>query len=171
MKMTKQELKAAKDRWKLAGQRTIDIYKHVGCLATHFAGLEIELQELNSKLLQKVIPPNCNTNLSKMSFKQQADLLNKLAHNVTDDQELLDEVQSICRGLKRAAAQRNDVIHSSWIAYTGDEYGQHKARKYDDKPTIIRHTISPTVQIDECTKTVNDLLSDLLVIECRLLEI
>lgn len=157
------------DRLKEASDRTIDIYTHVGYLSTNFAGLELTLLKLTAKITNPVEPEHEEKNLSQLSFSQT---VKKFIENVKihlSNSDAVTEAASLKIRLNKAALDRNDIIHSSWIAYTKGDYGQHRARiKKENNPTTQLHKNNPVNHIDEVTDSIYGLIFDLACFEDRI---
>jgi hypothetical protein len=157
------------DRLKEANDRTIEIYTHVGNLSTHFAGLELTLLKLTAKITNPLKPKHEEKNLSQLSFSQT---IKKFIENVKihlSDSDTVTEAESLAIRLNNAAIDRNDIIHSSWIACTKGDYGQHRARiKKEHNLTMQLHKSNPVNHIDEVTDSIYGLIFDLACFEDRM---
>lgn len=157
MTMTKAEILAARQRWRAAAARTKAIYIHVGALATHFAGLEIEVLELIAKFAQRAKRPITKASLSNMPFSQSVTILSELVQSLTTNTDILKDASTIADDLQQLANARNDILHSSWIAYSTGDYGQHRARVRPNLPQKLTHRESPTTNIDGCIKKIEEM--------------
>jgi hypothetical protein len=142
-----------------AGERTRTIYMHVGYLCTTFSGLETELLQLTARLLDPVSPKKEEAKLSKISF---ANLVKEFATALSSHIKT-PEVVANCAGmddrLRRVARERNEIVHSSWVAYTSGDYGQNRARLAGDAVTWAQvHDESPIVRIDAAIEEAKQLL-------------
>jgi len=157
------------DRLKEASDRTIEIYTHVGYLSTHFAGLELTLLKLTAKLTNPGEPEHEETNLSQLSFSQTVKKFKENAKKLLPDSEAVTKAKVLAKRLLEAASDRNDIIHSSWIAYTKGDYGQHPARaKKEQKLATQVHKDNPVNHIDEVTDSIDELIFDLACFETGL---
>lgn len=157
------------DRLKEANDRTIEIYAHIGYMSSHFAGLELTILKLLAKIINPKSPESERRKLSSLSFNQSIDGFVKESNKILPDSEAIKETKSLAKRLRKAGKDRNDIIHSSWIAYTKGNYGQHRARLKDMKmlPTQT-HKNSPVVHIDEVTDSIYGLIFDLACFEDRI---
>lgn len=157
------------DRLKEATDRTIEIYTHVGYLSTHFAGLELTLLKLTAKITSPQEPESEEKNLSRLSFGQTVKKFKENAKNLLPDSAAVTEVKALARRLLKAASDRNEIIHSSWIAYTKGDYGQHRARAKKEQKLATRvHKENPVNHIDEITDSIYGLIFDLACFEDRI---
>jgi len=157
------------DRLKEATDRTIEIYTHVGYLSTHFAGLELTLLKLTAKITNPGEPEHEEKILSQLSFSQTVKKFKENAKKLLPDSEAVTWAKALAGRLQKAALDRNDIIHSSWIAYTKGDYGQHRARaKKEQKLTTQVHKDNPVNHIDEVTDSIYGLIFDLACFEDRI---
>lgn len=164
--MKKEEYEAGMRRLEQAGKRTIEIYKHVGCLSTHFAGLEIELHQLLAKLINPSDSVRAVCSLSQLSFRQNIDAFKHTVAKLLPDPEVVKEATALADRIGKVASRRNEIIHSSWIAYTAGDFGQHRARAKGKNPLgHITHTSDPVKMIDDLTNDVADLIFELACFE------
>jgi hypothetical protein len=157
------------DRLKEASDRTIEIYTHVGYLSTHFAGLELTLLKLTAKITNPGEPEHEEKILSQLSFSQMVEKFIENAKKLLPDSETVTEAEVLAIRLRKAASDRNDIIHSSWIAYTNGDYGQHRARAKKEKKLATQlHKNNPVNHIDEVTDSIYGLIFDLACFEGRI---
>ena len=157
------------DRLKEASDRTIKIYTHVGYLSTHFAGLELTLLKLTAKITNPGEPEHEEKILSQLSFSQTVKKFIGNAKKLLPDSEAVTEAEALAIRLRKAASDRNDIIHSSWIAYTKGDYGQHRARAKKEKTLATQlHKNNPVNHIDEVTDSIYGLIFDLKCFEDRI---
>lgn len=157
-----------RDRLKQTTDRTIEIYTHVGYLSTHFAGLELTLLKLTAKITNPGKPEHEEV-LSQLSFSQTVEKFKENAKKLLPDSEAVTEAEDLARRLRNVASDRNDIIHSSWIAYTKGDYGQHPARAKKQKKLATQvHKDNPVNHIDEVTDSIDGLIFDLACLEDRL---
>lgn len=157
------------DKFKEANARTIEIYTHIGYLSTHFAGLELTLLKLTAKIINPGEPEHEEKILSKLSFGQTVKKFKENAKKLLPDSEAVTEAEALVGRLLKAASDRNDIIHSSWIAYSKEDYGQHRARpKKGQKLSMCVHKNNPVSHIDEVTSSIYGLIFDLACFEDRI---
>jgi hypothetical protein len=157
------------DRLKEASDRTIEIYTHVGYLSTHFAGLELTLLKLTAKITNPGEPEHEEKILSQLSFSQTVEKFIENVKKLLPNSEAVTEAESLAIRLRKAASDRNDIIHSSWIAYAKGDYGQHRARtKKENKLATQLHKNNPVNHIDEVTDSIYGLIFDLACFEARI---
>lgn len=157
------------ERLKNATKRAIEVYTHVGYLSTNFSGLEETLLKLTAKLVSPENPEQEEKILSNLSFTQMVEKFKQNVKKLLSDPEAIMEAEALAKRLLEAAAERNDIIHSSWIAYTIGDYGQHRARIKKQKllPTHV-HQKSPVDHINKITDDVYGLIFDLACFEDRI---
>lgn len=164
--MKKEEYEAGRRRLEAAGQRTLEIYKHVGCLSTHFAGLEIELLQLLAKLINPTDSARAERSLSQMSFRQNLEAFKHTVSELFLNPQVVKEANALAGRIGQIALRRNEIVHSSWIAYTAGDFGQHRARAKGKNPLgHVAHTADPVKMIDELTNDVADMIFDLACFE------
>ncbi|MEW6713682.1 MAG: hypothetical protein AB1306_01150 [Nitrospirota bacterium] len=152
-----------------ASKRTAEIYKHVGCLSTHFAGLELTLLKLLMKMINPNEPNRAEKALSQMSFRQTVDAFRQTVAERILDSEAVKEAASLGERLLKAATNRNDIIHSSWLAYSTGDFCQHRARAKGKKRLENQiHTKNPVKHIEEVTDTIYALIFDLACFEDKI---
>jgi hypothetical protein len=152
-----------------ASKRTVEIYKHVGCLSTHFAGLELTLLKLLAKMINPNEPNRAEKALSQMSFRQTVDAFRQTVTERMRDSETVKEATSLAERLLKAATDRNDIIHSSWLAYTKGDFYQHRARAKGKKMLENQiHTENPVRHIEEVTATIYALIFNLACFEDKI---
>lgn len=158
-----------KERPDEASKRTLEIYKHVGCLSTHFAGLEQTLLKLLAKMINPNEPKRAEKALSQMSFRQTVDAFRQTVTECMRDPETVKEATLLAEQLNKAATDRNDIIHSAWISYTKGDFGQHRARSKGKKVLDSQiHTENPIKHIEDVTATIYGLIFDLACFEDKL---
>lgn len=151
-----------KERLDEASERTLEIYKHVGCLSTLFAGLEQTLLKLLAKMINPNEPNRAEKSLSQMSFRQTVDAFRQTVTECMRDPETVKDATSLAERLNKAATDRNDIIHSAWISYTRSNFGQHRARSKGKKVLVSKiHTENPVKHIEDVTETIYGLIFDL----------
>lgn len=154
-----------------ASKRTVEIYKHVGCLSTHFAGLELTLLKLLAKMINPNEPNRAEKALSQMAFRQTVDAFRQTVTEQILDSERVKEAASLAERLLKAATDRNDIIHSSWLAYTKGDFCQHRARAKGKKMLENQiHRENPVRHIEEVTNTIYTLIFDLACFEDKIEE-
>jgi len=157
------------DRLAEASKRTVEIYAHVGYLSTHFAGLELTILKLLAKIINPGEPEREERNLSRLSFSQTINEFLENAKKFLPESEAMSEAKSLARRLRKAAKDRNDIIHSSWVAYTKGDYGQHRARVKKKKMLSTEiHKDNPADHIDKVTDSICGLIFDLACFEDRI---
>ena len=157
------------DRLKEASDRTIEIYTHVGYLSTNFAGLELTLLKLTAKITNPGAPEHEEKILSQLSFSQTVEKFIENAKKLLPDSEAVTEAEALAIRMRKAASERNDIIHSSWIAYTKGDFGQHRARaKKEQKLETQVHKDNPVNHIDQVTDAIGGLIFDLACFEDRI---
>jgi hypothetical protein len=159
------------DRLEETNKRAMEIYAHIGYMSTHFAGLELTVLKLLAKIINPNSPGSAWRSLSRLSFKQSIDDFVKEAEKILPTSEAIKETKSLAKRLRKAGRDRNDIIHSSWIAYTKGNYGQHRARLKDMKMLPIQtHKNNPVAYIDKVTDSIYSLIFDLACFEDRIIK-
>ena len=150
-----------------ANKRTLEIYKHIGCLSTYFAGLETELLHLTAKLINPDNPSHAEAALSNLSLQQTINAFNQTVTAVIKDSNIEKEAKEITKQIREVSVKRNDIMHSEWIAYTNDNFGQHRARLKGKQPTpkYEIHTDDPVKFIDNLSEKVLELIFELSCLE------
>ena len=154
-----------------ANKRTLEIYKHVGYLTTHFAGLELTLLQLLAKMINPREPKRAERTISQLSLRQTIDAFRQTVAECFSDPEIISQANSLAERMNRTTRDRNDIIHSSWVAYSRGDYGQHRARSRGRKSLGNQiHPVDPVKLIDEVTEDVYGLIFDLACFEDNLKE-
>ena len=167
--MKKEEYAAGMQRLEAASQRTLEIYKHVGRLSTYFAGLEIVLIQLLAKLINPADTARPERSLSQLSFRQTVEAFRQTVSQILPEPGIAEEADSLADRIGKIASRRNDIIHSSWIAYTPGDFGQHRARPKGKNPRVLEtHRADPIKMIDKLTEDVHALMFDLVSFEDRI---
>ena len=158
-------------RLELARKRTVDLHSKIGTLSSRFAGLELQLIETLSKCINPSEPHRAATVLSQLSFRQCTNALRQTLMNLFDKPEIVEQAKTISKRLDDIAIKRNEIIHSSWIAYSTGDYGQHPARAKGRKPTgLHNHTENPEQNVSELVEKIDELVFDLICFEDELIK-
>ncbi|MGD9873789.1 MAG: hypothetical protein AB7T27_05920 [Kiritimatiellia bacterium] len=153
-------------RLNVVTQRTRDIYTSIGFLSTNFSGLEAEVQDLLATLINSADSDLPKHELAQLSLKQCLDELSNTTKGMTRDESLLARVSCLCKRIAAVATKRNDVMHSSWIAYESGGVGQHRARLKGHKANEYEfHFESPTSLLDSLADEILDLIYDIARLE------
>ena len=159
-------VKKAETRLKLARKRTENIYKTIGNLSSHFAGLELQLVETLSKCINSSEPHLPETVFSQLSFRQCTNALRQYVKSFFDKPEIIEQAKAITKRLDDVATKRNEIIHSSWLAYSTGDYGQHRARPKGKKTAgLHKHKENPEKKMSELIYEIDEVLFDLICFE------
>jgi hypothetical protein len=160
------KIEKAKSRLEFANKRTGKIHQKIGELSSHFAGLELQLFEMLSKRLNPSEPDRPEFALSQLSFRQCINALKQYVKNYFDDPEMQSQMNNITKDLEAIATKRNEIIHSSWIAYSTGNYGQHRARSKGGKSSgLSEHDGNPEENISNLIESIEKTLFDLICFE------
>ena len=73
---------------------------------------------------------------------------------------------NITKRLDDVATKRNEIIHSSWLAYSTGDYGQHRARPKGKKTAgLHKHKENPEKKMSELIYEIDEVLFDLICFE------
>lgn len=164
--MTKDEQNS---RIELARRRTLELHRKVGSLSTCFAGIELQLIETLSKCINPFDPRRAEIALSHLSFGQCINAFNQTVVKLYTKPEIIDQAKDIAKRLHNVSSRRNEIIHSSWIAYSTGDYGQHRARAKGNKAAGLHgHKDSPGKKVNELVDEIDTLVFNLICFEDEL---
>jgi uncharacterized coiled-coil DUF342 family protein len=152
-------------------KRTEDLHSKIGALSSRFAGLELQLIETLSKCINPTEPNRAVTALSMLTFRQCTNALHQTLLTLFDKQEIVEQIKSLFKRLDEIALKRNDIIHSTWIAYSTDDYGQHRARakgKKSEKLPNLKE--NPEQKVIDLVDEIDKLLFELICFEDELIK-
>ena len=154
------------DRLEKAKQRTEEIHLKIGTLSTYFASIELQLFEMLSKFANPVNPEFSEIVISQLSFRQCTNALWQYVKKYCRDENYINNFKTIKKRLDNAATERNEIIHSSWIAYSLGQYGQHRARSKNDEPAGLKsHENNPRESVAKLIDELEEILFELICFE------
>jgi len=158
-----------KKRFNLSRRRTLELYKHDGAVSTYFAGLELEMIDVLAKCIKPRNPDRTYVVLSQLSFRQCVNAFRQTISTLYPKQDIITKVKELSKRLDDISSRRNEFVHSSWIAYSGGNYGQHRARsKNNSSPRRNVHSESPKKSMQQLINDIERLVFDLICFEDEL---
>jgi len=150
-------------KFNLSKFRTFELYKHVGAVSTYFAGLELQLIDVLASCINPDKPDRVDIALSQLSFRQCVTTFGQLVPKLYPKQDIISQVKKLSKRLTEVSSKRNDIIHSSWIAYSTGNYGQHTARSKSNPSVGHRvQSESPKKSMQKLITDIDELLFDLI---------
>lgn len=150
-------------------QRTTELHSIIGTFSSYFAQLELQLIETLCICINPSEPNRAELALTKLSFRQCANSFRETGMKFYKNPEITDQVKEISKRLEDVSSKRNDIIHSSWIAYSAGDYGQHRARAKRKKSAgLEKHDDNPEQMIAALIEEIDRLLFDLICLEDEL---
>jgi len=150
-------------RFNLSKRRTFELYKHVGAVSTYFASLELQLIDVLASCINPDKPDRVDIALSQLSFRQCVTTFGQLVPKLYPKQDIISQVKKLSKRLNEVSSKRNEIIHSSWIAYSTGNYGQHPARSKGNPS--VNHSVqseSPKKPMQRLINDIDELLFDLI---------
>jgi flagellar biosynthesis chaperone FliJ len=165
------DMKEAELRLELARKRTEEIHRKIGTFSSYFAELELQLFEMLTKFLNPSDPKRLGIVISQHSFRQCKNTLKKYVLEYFNDKEIQEEIKNIDNKLDSIATERNEIIHSSWLAYSTGDFGQHRARAKGGKPAGLHELKeNPEEKVNKLIKEIDEVLFDLICFEDKIIE-
>lgn len=119
---------------------TGELLRAIGDLSVVFSGLELDLIECLSLLVNKSHPLVGKIVADRLSFQNTAQLISDLV-SVRCSAAAVDDFKNLFSELKAVAKNRNDILHSNWVfAMEGGNGGvdviqeRPRHRKCEDDP-------------------------------------
>ena len=141
--------------------RSREIFTHVGHLCTEFAGLEILLLQFVSRFTYPNNPERWCEDLPNTEFKKTVREFQQVISKRTQDPSCLGKAASLAETMFQIADDRNDIAHSSWIAFSRGDFGQHRARPKGKTPTAETHARNPIKKISQVVDRIDAVISAL----------
>jgi hypothetical protein len=134
------------------------LFAHIGCLATHFAGLETVLVASIQNMRSVDSTKEKNVELDKCHGYGQ--LVDEFVKNVKShfklpkqDQEALGKLKS---RLTAAGKRRNDILHSAWWAQKDGKATQRRVRKKDQN--LLKHVEYANIPLQNLESDIYELI-------------
>jgi len=161
-----------KKRLNLSHRRNLKLYQHIGLLSTYFSSLELQLIEVLAKCINPNSPDRVFMTLSQLSFRQCVNVFRQTIPKFFPKRDIITYVKQLANRLDDVSSRRNEFIHSSWIAYSTGDYGQHRARVKNNLPLGPQvHPKNPKKLMDDLIDEIDQLLFDLICLEDELKKI
>jgi len=139
--------------------RNGDLYQRVGMLCTLFSGLETQLRDI-VKLIEDAHNLPMEERLpADEQYGKTVERMKSLTRAFLRD-ETQTVVAPIITRLKQVGKKRNDIVHSSWNATSGDLFHQERVRPRAVDPQSQEHATAPSF-IATVTEESADLIFEL----------